>query len=399
MIDELLARKFIDKIASYTSHNVNIINERGIIIAASRDSHRVGDFHEAAYRLLQRDESVFCISPDDDYLGVLPGVNMVISCKGKKMGVVGVTGNPDQIYDIALIIKMSLETMMEYESQHERIQERKNTKLHFMNLLLYEEGEDAGKQLPAMAQSLGYDSNRIRLPVLITFHSPIDTEQCLQLLKKAPGRHSQDISHITRSGQIILFKSFSLKPQELFAQYRELLEQYAGEFLTSLKEQIGESIPCDFFVGSFQKQLDSYRYGFKHCNWMRQHGFSSKNDLHSQTELPKNTSPGKCPNLFYFYDYVQEYLASQVPFLEIYQIYHTIAETFTPDFQNNLVETIQSLEHNNYNLNASSKHLFIHKNTLIFRFNKIKSFFHINPVQVPADRKFLSYFIYYLKNR
>ncbi len=392
MIDELLARKFIDKIASYTSHNVNIINERGMIIAASRDSHRVGDFHEAAYRLLQRDETVFCISTDDDYLGVLPGVNMVINCKGKKMGVVGVTGDPDQIYDIALIIKMSLETMMEYESQHERIQERKNAKLHFMNLLLYEEGKNTGKQLPAMAQSLGYESDRIRLPVLITFHSPIDTEQCLQLLKKTHGHHSQDISHITRSGQIIVFKSFPLNPQELFAQYRELLEQYAGEFLASLKGQTGESIPCDFFVGSFQKQLDSYRYGFKHCNWM-------SDDLHSQTENQKNASHGEYPNLFYFYDYVQEYLASQVPFLEIHKIYHTIAETFTPDFQNNLVETIQSLEHNNYNLNASSKHLFIHKNTLIFRFNKIKSFFHINPVQIPADRKFLSYFIYYLKNR
>lgn len=70
MIDEVLAKKFIDKIASYTSHNVNIINEQGRIIAASKDFHRVDDFHEVAWKMLQKDSNESCVTQTDDYLGV-----------------------------------------------------------------------------------------------------------------------------------------------------------------------------------------------------------------------------------------------------------------------------------------------------------------------------------------
>lgn len=84
MIDEVLAKKFIDKIASYTSHNVNIINEQGRIIAASKDLHRVGDFHEVAWKMLQKDSNESCVTQTDDYLGVQPGVNLILTCKGKK---------------------------------------------------------------------------------------------------------------------------------------------------------------------------------------------------------------------------------------------------------------------------------------------------------------------------
>ena len=85
-----------------------------------------------------------------------------------------------------------------------------------------------------------------------------------------------------------------------------------------------------------------------------------------------------------------------VPFMEITRIFDVYNEYLSDEMRNSIIETIGNLEKNNYNLNTTSKELFIHKNTLIFRFNKIKSLFDINPVQEPADRNFISYLTYFL---
>ena len=47
MLDKILAERFIDKISEFTEYNVNIMNEKGIIIA-SKDKDRIGGFHEIA---------------------------------------------------------------------------------------------------------------------------------------------------------------------------------------------------------------------------------------------------------------------------------------------------------------------------------------------------------------
>ena len=51
MIDKTFAEKFIERITRYTDFNINIMDEKGIIIA-SRDKKRVGQYHEIAYRLI-----------------------------------------------------------------------------------------------------------------------------------------------------------------------------------------------------------------------------------------------------------------------------------------------------------------------------------------------------------
>lgn len=378
MLDEQLAKKFIDKIASYTSHNVNIINEKGIIVAASKNPQRVGNFHEVAYNMMQKDTPVSKLSEADTYLGVQPGVNMVLTCKGKKMGVVGITGNPDEIYDIALIIKMSLETMIEYETQYELIQERKNTKLHFINTLLYTDDEEVLKELTPMAEALEYKPDILRIPLLISADKNLDMSLLMDILKNSPGHSSQDIMALTKNRHIILFKSFSEGAQELFQVYRSLLEEYLQPLIQFSKTN---HLNCRICAGSFQDQIQDCHHGYRHCVWMMQN------------------HPQGAVEISYFYDYVNEYMTSQVPFIEIHKVYGVFSDILPEDFQKNLMQTISSLEHNNYNLNTSSKELYIHKNTLIFRFNKIKSFFGINPVQVTSDRNFLSYLNYYLNNK
>ena len=62
-----------------------------------------------------------------------------------------------------------------------------------------------------------------------------------------------------------------------------------------------------------------------------------------------------------------------------------------------LPDLIQTLEDCNYNFNQASQKMFIHKNTIGFRLDKVKSCLNINPVKNPKDRDFLNNFLYYVK--
>lgn len=52
MLENSLAEKLIEQVTRYTSYNVNIMNEKGVIIA-SRNPERIGKFHEVAWQIVQ----------------------------------------------------------------------------------------------------------------------------------------------------------------------------------------------------------------------------------------------------------------------------------------------------------------------------------------------------------
>lgn len=230
-----------------------------------------------------------------------------------------------------------------------------------------------------MAKTLGYQPTRLRLPVLICFDTKQDCTSLLKTLESSAAFTSQDIAHVTRNENLLLFKSFPQNENEVFSDYRMLLEQSLHEFIVYMKTS---NINFHIYVGSFQNKLAYYCSGFLHCRWLKNH---FKNDGAS--------------SICYFYDYIREYLTSQIPFSQIHQIYNVFSDSLTPDFQKNIIDTVTSLEEHNYNLNATSKKLFIHKNTLIFRSNKIKQFFHMNPFQESSDRNFLWHLAQYFKHK
>ena len=116
MIRPEMAQKFIDQITDYTEYNINIMDESGVIIA-SRSKDRIGTYHEAADRIVRGKEDIVVVDDDKLYPGVLPGINMAIIVNGKKEGVVGVTGSPSHIREVAMVTRLAIEAMLKYEKQ------------------------------------------------------------------------------------------------------------------------------------------------------------------------------------------------------------------------------------------------------------------------------------------
>ena len=375
MIDALLARKFIERITQYTEYNVNIMDEKGIIIA-SKNASRIGTFHEVALQIIQGDRDTIIVDNENTQFGVKKGVNMAIYYGKRKEGVIGITGEPDQVMPIALVIKMSVEVMLEHELfKYEKMQ-RRNLKEQLLNIVLY--NEDLRKEdWERFIEPLKLRADMIRIPVLISIHSGRElTENVLSAFRNGREHSSQDLTGLTREGDILLYKALNYPLPELMKNYKYVVGEAIGDGLKYMR-----SADCDFtvYVGSFQNDLMNYRMGYGHCRWLK-----------------KNMGRG---GSFYFYDQCSMYFMSVLPLTELAVAYSAIEKNFGDRFVENFKEIMEALRMANFNLNDASRLLHVHKNTLIYRLDKIREAMNVDPLGNNKDREFVTGFYYFLKRK
>lgn len=366
MLKVKLAEKFIEKLTAYTRYNINIMDDRGIIIA-SRDPERVGTFHEIAYYLISQGKEIMEVAEDDNYVGTKMGVNTVFNYQNKPIGVVGLTGKPEEVREIAFIVRMALETMMEYEISQEKNYKRKGIKAYFLNCLLY--GGVDKNELKELCHCAGYDRKPYRVPVLINCEKTMDLEEVLEHLKMSGGHDKQDISLVTRDGHILVYKVLWHLQINAKMQYREMIQYYIEDMKSVLKTL---GLKGQFYIGSIQNNMEDYGMAYQHALWLAQ-SFNEKREV------------------LWFYDFIEDYMKSKIPFTEFYKVFNVFDELLDEKTKENIVELVGPLHRNNYNLIETSQALYIHRNTLVFRLNRVKHCLGINPMKEEKDRAFLSY--------
>ena len=372
MLEEGIAQKLIDHFSGTTGHNINIMNDAGIIIA-SLDPTRIGRFHETAYRILRSGKSVEEVNEDDQFLGTQPGINMVLENKGVPIGVVGITGEPSEVRPLALLLKAAVEGMLEFELQQKALLERRSSKDRFFQNLLYFDSTSA-KDLSTQAQELGYDPDLIRIPILISVARDEDRDPLAEVCKTSDLHTRQDMLIRPADRQCLIF--LHLKPSfSLPSEYRSLVETYLEPAVRYAGEH---GLDCSFCVGTIQNELKLYQSAYKHCRW-----------------LSKNTSEKRAP--VYFYDHLSQYLMSRIPLTEFQAIFGAYADQEPPRFWKNYLSIVQTMVRNNNNMVQSAAKLHMHKNTLAYRYNQIRDELGLNPIARSEDSMMAACLCYYLE--
>ena len=270
MIEPELAKKFIERLTQYTEYNINIMNESGMIIA-SRDPARIGTYHEVADRIIHGEQDMIVIRDEKEFPGVLPGINMAITHQGRKEGVIGVTGDPDRIHEVALITRLAMETMLRYEKQQEEIRLRRNRKEHFLNILTQKEFADSS-ELRGIVRQLGLDESLVRVPVVCRLigagNTTADPEEALEELRRGRGHWIQDFSAVLDETHLLVYKTVKLNGRKNFVDYREELTEYLAHIRSWLRRKGARAV---FYVGSLQTSFTQYYYSYRHCKWLESH--------------------------------------------------------------------------------------------------------------------------------
>ena len=379
MIEPEMARRFIEQVTQYTEYNINIMDESGVIIA-SRDPKRVGTYHEVADRIIRGTQDMIVITDEKMFPGVLPGINMAIIHEGRREGVVGVTGDPDKIHDVALITRMAMEAMLKYEKQQEQIRLRRSRKEHFISLLTQSEFASA-TEIRGIAGQLEYDESRVRVPILCRMYreasDPPEPEQVLEAMRRSRGHWVQDFSYVMDETHLLVFKTVKVDGRRNMVDYREEIEDYLEDVLKWLKSR---DVRAVFYVGTLQNSFSQYFYAYRHCKWLESH----------------MRHPG---DIVFFTDYVKEYFRTLTPRQELHRIFN-VYDSETPDEKKQqFVEMIKALEETNYNLSEAAGKLYIHKNTLVYRYNRMKDYLGVDPLLNMEGREFLGLLLMYLAQK
>ncbi len=113
-----VALRVVQTIAPRIDYPLNIMDERGVIIASS-DPKRLGNPHPDALKALGENRTIFT-SRADPASGQQPGVNVPLYLDGTLQGVVGVTGAPNEVAPLAQLISLTVQLLLSQQEEHVR---------------------------------------------------------------------------------------------------------------------------------------------------------------------------------------------------------------------------------------------------------------------------------------
>lgn len=155
-ISEGAARSIVQEIKEITGHDINIMDEQGVI-CASTDPARVGHSHRGACQLLRQRLPRLMVQKDDmSPGGARRGINLPIQLDGQTVGVIGITGDPEKVEALGSVIKRMTEIMVRDSRRQEQEDLLDSARQCFIENWLFAENPDLA-ELEMRGSMLGID--------------------------------------------------------------------------------------------------------------------------------------------------------------------------------------------------------------------------------------------------
>lgn len=370
LLTSSLAQPIVDNIIPIAQQNVNIMDSRGVIIASGH-KHRINTFHQGAKDVINNVQTVE-IFPDnlEQYTGSLPGLNMPIVLHGQVIGVVGISGHPDQVRDIARMVKMVTELILEQEVLQVEARSQFQLRENFAALLLSDHASTNYDKLLKTAKLLKYELDLPRLVLVVDIQPLLDhahenfglndlvssrtRESIVKLISNPPHINSQDLV-VFIEDRLIILKHFEYKTWET------IYKSWASNLLTLLNEG---NVPLRLGLGSLVMD------------------FTALGQSYQEALFALNISSRQNPlATIHDFDILSAYLVKKMNAKEPCQPLQMIKAKLTICLvrKYDMKNTIVSLLNNNMNITTTAKSLYIHRNTLLFRLRKFKEITDLDP--------------------
>ncbi|MEU5609676.1 CdaR family transcriptional regulator [Streptomyces sparsogenes] len=116
MLSPSLAQEIAGETSAVIGLNVLITDSEGIVIG-SGDTSRVGTFHEASVEVMRtREPATHTAAQAQELKGVRAGVTLPLVMDGHAVGTVGITGTPAQVRRFGLVVKRQTEILLRESS-------------------------------------------------------------------------------------------------------------------------------------------------------------------------------------------------------------------------------------------------------------------------------------------
>ncbi|MBU7595760.1 CdaR family transcriptional regulator [Metabacillus halosaccharovorans] len=354
IINSELAYPIINKIKKLVDYNINIMNEYGMIVA-SGDSERLHEIHQGALQVIKTKKEIV-IYPENtkDYLGAKSGVNLPVEYHDKIIGVIGITGHPDDVWEIAQILKVTVEVMIGQRELNNQLQYQNKIVENWVKDLIHPTIIDIEKLKSDAFHYLNIDLQQDVTIFLVKFEDlnvdSADLEVNLMYQQKRDDR----IKKIRASIQNILFSAFIECSCCLIAVH----SMKQNSYLTIAKSIINlfpaYKHQMNIGIGNGYKGIDGYRKSYLEAN----------NSLQLMNKFPVEG------NISHISNWGIKNLINNVPY-DILKSFHDQFLTFAEKLTDEQKHTLEHLILSNLNMKITAEKLHIHRNTLIYRLDTI----------------------------
>lgn len=356
-----LAQSIVEKTMNVVDYNINIMNENGVIIA-SGNKERIGTIHEGSIIALQR-KSEFNVNENESKKlhGVHQGINIVIEFRNKIVGVIGITGKPKEVLGYAKLIKMTAEMMIEQEHVMKELEWNNRIKEEMILALIYNKPDSVillDEYIKKFKLQYNYPMNVFIIELNIQDNSlSKDLDVSNRIINMLEGSFKGSIAAGVNSKIIVLLHK-CLRNNNKNEDYIEKVKK--------LNEKIKNEVGIDTKIATgkiYDKLLEIYK-SFDIANETLQFG----KKMH-----PKD-------NVYTFellkYDMLFSQKSAEWKVNELKDTYELIAKN---DKSRVLRETLKVIIEENGELNTVANKLFVHRNTLSYRLDKIYKLTDRNP--------------------
>ncbi len=110
-ISRAAAQEIVEEIGREIQEHINMMDEKGFIIA-STDEARIGQQHPGAIRIINEHLDELTITSETENALMKMGINLPLVVHGEVVGVIGITGYPEKVSRYGSIVKHMTEIMV-----------------------------------------------------------------------------------------------------------------------------------------------------------------------------------------------------------------------------------------------------------------------------------------------
>lgn len=379
MIDQAFAQTFVSAIRRKLGICVNIMNEKGVIIA-SASPERIGSFHSLAYQIIQsRIPEQVTDAVSDGMIGVTsPGVNLLLTENHEPIGVVGVSGPAAELHQVARIIQYALEA----EIRHQNVLPRRapqNYRFDALTQALLFERPAVPSRILREARAQKVDAARPRRCVLVR---PMNDDgvcyaELLHALLLYTQEHPSVLLLYGAAQQALLI--FPYTDEHDADRLSEELRQLERQTLQLLPDGLAEQPCAQYLIGPGVPELSCCADCF---------------DLMQRLlkAMPASAEPVVLVRDFLFFVLSE---ASDLKTQDI--LFEQTCQTLRDNIQLPMLrDTISALVLSDMRLEQAARSLYIHKNTLSLRIRKIKQLLNLHSMTSLRECVYLMGLLQYL---
>ena len=357
-----VAEEIASVATNITGYAIIITDDKGIVIGAdSENIQRLGELHEASLEVISTGRQKKHTEEDCKRLqGTYPGITMPIEIRGEIVGTIGIKGDSTEVERYGMLVKMIAEIMLkdriEAESAHIK---HANLQMLVTTIITNDGNEISEATIDNQGKLLGYNLTLERVPILISRKEAVKGNEA------GKDMYSTDIfkaikRQFSNRQDIIVIIDASVERYLVFAtldtaQDINAVAEKCKAVQTDLKENYDTSVyigigrPCD--------SIESMKDGYKRAEMLLN---SSLLGLTDKTIVKITDIP------------LERMIMEAAEYYEGKNLENRIKNILLDKNAAMYTDLITCWCESMFNFAETARRLDIHKNTLTYRFEKLK---------------------------